>query len=272
MFRFSTVSRRKGFLAANSLAAFSAIASPAWAEEAPAAAAAAPGSGIAIAIWVIAFVGSLVALFFAYRFFQMMIGSDPGNERMQEIAGYVREGANAYLRQQYMVVAAFFVVIVIILSIFAFVLEVQSHWVPFAFLTGGFFSGLAGWIGMKTATLASNRTAAGAQKSLNAGLLVAFRSGAVMGLTVVGLGLLDITLWFALLYWGVGLGLTEITVTMLCFGMGASAGSVCPRRWWNLHQGSGRWRGFGRKGRAGDSGRRSAEPGHDCRQRGRQRG
>ncbi len=180
-------------------------------------------------VWAFAFVGAIVALVFAYRFYQSMMAADEGNERMVEIAGYVRQGANAYLRQQYMVVALFFLLIVIVLGIFAFVLEVQSKWVPFAFLTGGFFSGLAGWFGMKTATWASSRTAAGAQKSLNQGLQVAFRSGAVMGLTVVGLGLLDITLWFALLKWFVGMPLNTITVTMLCFGMGASAQALFAR-------------------------------------------
>jgi inorganic pyrophosphatase/K(+)-stimulated pyrophosphate-energized sodium pump len=158
-----------------------------------------------------------------------MMASDEGTPRMIEIAGYVREGANAYLKQQYMVVGVFFAVIVVVLAIFAYVLEVQSRWVPFAFLTGGFFSGLAGWFGMKTATWASSRTAAGAQKSLNQGLQVAFRSGAVMGLTVVGLGLLDITLWFALLRWIVDMPLADITVTMLCFGMGASAQALFAR-------------------------------------------
>ncbi|MDP6835027.1 MAG: sodium-translocating pyrophosphatase, partial [Candidatus Poseidoniia archaeon] len=159
---------------------------------------------------------------------------DEGTPRMVEIAGYVREGANAYLRQQYKVVGGFFVVIVILLGIAAFA-KVQSPFVPFAFLTGGFFSGLAGWFGMKTATWASSRTCAGAQKSLNQGLQVAFRSGAVMGLTVVGLGLLDITVWFGFLYYvwpKLGfehLSLTDITVTMLCFGMGASAQALFAR-------------------------------------------
>jgi K(+)-stimulated pyrophosphate-energized sodium pump len=106
-----------------------------------------------------------------------MMGADEGTERMQEIAGYVREGANAYLWQQYKVVAIFFVIIFALLAWASFGLEALSRWVPFAFLTGGFFSGLAGWCGMKTATFASNRTAAGAQQSLNAGLQVAFRSG-----------------------------------------------------------------------------------------------
>ena len=188
-----------------------------------------------VIIWAVAFVGSLIALGQAFLFYKSMIASDPGNERMQEIAGYVREGANAYLKQQYWVVFWFFVVIGILLAIAAFGLGVQSEFVPFAFLTGGFFSGLAGWFGMKTATRASNRTSAGAQKSLNQGLQVAFRSGAVMGLTVVGLGLLDITLWFGFLYWiwpQLGfepLSLIEITVTMLCFGMGASSQALFAR-------------------------------------------
>ena len=188
-----------------------------------------------IIVWSVAFGGSLIALVFAYIFFKGMMKADEGNDRMKEIAGYVREGANAYLTQQYKVVAIFFVVIVILLAYAAFGPGLQSKWVPFAFLTGGFFSGLAGWCGMKTATLASNRTAAGAQKSLNAGLQVAFRSGAVMGLTVVGLGLLDITVWFAILYWLVPalnfepISLGEITVTMLCFGMGASSQALFAR-------------------------------------------
>ena len=181
--------------------------------------------------WGIAFVGSLVALAFAWKFYKSMIEADEGTPRMIEIAGYVRDGAKAYLTQQYKVVALFFVVICILLVIASFVLKVQSPYVPFAFITGGFFSGLAGYFGMKTATWASSRTAAGAQKSLDAGLQVAFRSGAVMGLTVVGLGLLDITVWYAVLRWIVpgSLSLEEITVTMLCFGMGASSQALFAR-------------------------------------------
>jgi K(+)-stimulated pyrophosphate-energized sodium pump len=186
-------------------------------------------------IWGMAFVGSVVALIQAWQFYQSMLAADEGNPKMVEIAGFVREGANAYLRQQYKIVTLFFVAIFGLLAIAAFVLHVQSRWVPFAFLTGGFFSGLAGWFGMKTATWASSRTAAGAQKSLNQGLQVAFRSGAVMGLTVVGLGLLDISLWFLVLNWVVPalgfepLSLEEITVTMLCFGMGASSQALFAR-------------------------------------------
>ncbi|HET6882409.1 MAG TPA: sodium-translocating pyrophosphatase [Pirellulales bacterium] len=171
----------------------------------------------------------MAALVQAFLFYKSMKEADEGTPKMIEIAGYVRTGANAYLRQQYKVVAFFFVIIFVLLAVAAFVLKVQSEWVPFAFITGGFFSGLAGWFGMKTATWASSRTAAGAQKSLNQGLQVAFRSGAVMGLTVVGLGLLDICLWFAVLYWGLHLGLIEITVTMLCFGMGASSQALFAR-------------------------------------------
>jgi len=186
-------------------------------------------------IWLVAFISAIAALVQAYLFFKWMLTADEGNDRMVEIAGYVREGANAYLRQQYVVVTGFFVVIVLLLSYAAFGLGVQSKFVPFAFLTGGFFSGLAGWFGMRTATLASSRTTEGARKSLNEGLQVAFRSGAVMGLTVVGLGLLDITMWFGLLYWvwpmlGMEpLSLEEITVTMLCFGMGASSQALFAR-------------------------------------------
>lgn len=187
-------------------------------------------------VWVLAFGASIGALYQAVRFYQMMKASDPGTPKMIEIAGYVREGAYAYLRQQYKVVAIFFVVMFALFCYMSFVLKVQSEWVPFAFLTGGFFSGLAGWFGMKTATWASNRTAAAAQKSLNLGLQVAFRSGAVMGLTVVGLGLLDICLWFLILYWLLpvfgashAMSLAEVTVTMLCFGMGASSQALFAR-------------------------------------------
>jgi inorganic pyrophosphatase/K(+)-stimulated pyrophosphate-energized sodium pump len=189
-----------------------------------------PGEMRFYLVWGLCFVASIVALIQAFLFYKKMKASDEGNETMVEIAGYVREGANAYLTQQYKVVALFFVVIFALLAYAAFGLKVQSKWVPFAFITGGFFSGLAGWFGMKTATWASSRTAAGCQKSLNQGLQVAFRSGAVMGLTVVGLGLLDISIWFLVLRWIVpDISLIEITVTMLCFGMGASAQALFAR-------------------------------------------
>ncbi|MEI6506134.1 MAG: sodium/proton-translocating pyrophosphatase, partial [Planctomycetota bacterium] len=151
--------------------------------------------------WLLAVACSVLALYQAWQFFKWMEAQPAGTPRMIEIAGYVRTGADTYLKQQYKVVAMFFGAIFLLLAVMAFVLKVQSAWVPFAFISGGLFSGLAGWFGMKTATLASNRTAAGAERSLNEGLQVAFRSGAVMGLTVVGLGLLDIMLWFFILYW-----------------------------------------------------------------------
>jgi K(+)-stimulated pyrophosphate-energized sodium pump len=184
--------------------------------------------------WLLGLGCACLALYKAWDFFKWMEAQSPGTPRMQEIAGFVRTGADAYLHQQYKVVGGFFIAIFLLLAVMAFGLKVQSAWVPFAFISGGFFSGLAGWFGMKTATLASNRTAAGAERSLNDGLQVAFRSGAVMGLTVVGLGLLDIMLWFLILYWIVPLfaqplSLEEITVTMLCFGMGASSQALFAR-------------------------------------------
>ena len=185
--------------------------------------------------WLLGVAGASLALWQAWQFYGWMERQDPGTQRMIDIAGYVRTGADAYLKQQYKVVALFFVAIFVLLAIMAFALKVQSPWVPFAFISGGLFSGLAGWFGMKTATLASNRTAAGAERSLNEGLQIAFRAGAVMGLTVVGLGLLDIMLWFFILYWAVPalgfkpLSLEEITVTMLCFGMGASSQALFAR-------------------------------------------
>ncbi len=199
----------------------------------------APPSGFAnlfyLFWWLVGVAGSVLALWQAWQFFQWMEAQPAGTPKMIEIAEDVRKGAYAYLRQQYKVVGWAFLAISVFLLWLALGLGVQSLWVPFAFLSGGFFSGLAGWFGMKTATLASNRTAAGAERSLNEGLQIAFRSGAVMGLTVVGLGLLDIMLWFFILYWLVPmlgfkpLSLEEITVTMLCFGMGASTQALFAR-------------------------------------------
>ena len=142
---------------------------------------------------------SIVALLFAAIFYAQMKKEDEGTPTMKKIAQFVREGAMAYLRQQYKVVIIVFIVLAIFFAILAYGFGVQNPWVPFAFLTGGFFSGLAGFFGMKTATYASARTANAARQSLNAGLQVAFRSGAVMGLTVVGLALLDIAGWFLIL-------------------------------------------------------------------------
>ncbi|MCQ2184187.1 MAG: sodium-translocating pyrophosphatase [Bacteroidales bacterium] len=177
---------------------------------------------------------SVLALTFAFIFYRQMKKQDEGTPRMREIAQYVREGAMAYLKQQYKVVTVVFVILAVIFAILAYGFNVQNPWVPFAFLTGGFFSGLAGFIGMKTATFASGRTAAAARKSLNSGLKVAFRSGAVMGLTVVGLGLLDISVWFIVLRHFVAEAtipqqLVVITTTMLTFGMGASTQALFAR-------------------------------------------
>ena len=180
-------------------------------------------------------IGSLAALIFAYYFYAQMKRQSEGTERMAQIASYVRTGAMAYLRQQYKVVLIVFVCLMILLGFMSVVLKVQNNWVPFAFITGGFFSGLAGFFGMKTATYASARTAHAARHSLDSGLRVAFRSGAVMGLVVVGLALLDISLWFIILrafypvFEGDGHNLVMITTTMLTFGMGASTQALFAR-------------------------------------------
>ncbi|EFU30039.1 V-type H(+)-translocating pyrophosphatase [Segatella buccae ATCC 33574] len=168
----------------------------------------------------------------AWYFFNSMMKAEEGTPRMIEIAEHVRKGAMAYLKQQYKVVLIVFIVLAVIFSLMAYVLKVQNPWVPFAFLTGGFFSGLSGFFGMKTATYASGRTANGAREGLDRGLKIAFRSGAVMGLVVVGLGLLDIALWFLVLnavYQGENMALVTITTTMLTFGMGASTQALFAR-------------------------------------------
>ncbi len=177
---------------------------------------------------------SLIALLFAWIFFRQMKKESEGTPTMKEIAQYVREGAMAYLKQQYKVVIIVFAVLAVLFAVLAYGFHVQNPWVPFAFLTGGFFSGLAGFIGMRTATFASARTANATMRSLNSGLKLAFRSGAVMGLTVVGLGLLDISLWWLLLNAFVheasdAQTLVVITTTMLTFGMGASTQALFAR-------------------------------------------
>ena len=178
--------------------------------------------------WLVPF-ASIVALCMAWYFFSQMMKESEGTPRMAEIASHVRKGAMAYLKQQYKVVLYVFIVLAVIFAFMAYVLHVQNPWVPFAFLTGGFFSGLAGFFGMKTATYASARTANAARKSLDGGLKVAFRSGAVMGLTVVGLGLLDIAIWFVVLNGLTDESLIAITTTMLTFGMGASTQALFAR-------------------------------------------
>ncbi len=175
---------------------------------------------------------SVCALAMAWYFFKYMMKEDEGTDRMKEIAGYIRVGAMAYLKQQYKVVGVIFIILCAVFAFMAYVLHVQNPWVPFAFLTGGIFSGLCGFFGMKTATYASARTANAVSRSLDSGLRIAFRSGAVMGLVVVGLGLLDIALWFVLLgafYDGEDMALVTITTTMLTFGMGASTQALFAR-------------------------------------------
>ena len=179
-------------------------------------------------------VAAVIALLFAWIFFRQMMKESEGTVTMKEIAQYVREGAMAYLRQQYKVVIIVFAVLAVLFAVLAYGFGVQNPWVPFAFLTGGFFSGLAGFVGMKTATYASARTANATMRSLNSGLKIAFRSGAVMGLTVVGLGLLDISIWWMVLNAFVheasaAQTLVVITTTMLTFGMGASTQALFAR-------------------------------------------
>lgn len=189
-------------------------------------------SNIPLIFWLVP-VAAVVALGFAWYFFRAMMRESEGTPRMQEIASHVRKGAMAYLKQQYRVVAIVFVILVLFFAFLAYGLGLQNPWVPFAFLTGGFFSGLAGFIGMRTATYASARTAHAASKSLNKGLKVAFRSGAVMGLVVVGLGLLDISVWYLVLDHFIDATgdqkLMIITTTMLTFGMGASTQALFAR-------------------------------------------
>ena len=188
-------------------------------------------NNIPLVFWLIP-IASVVALGMAWYFFRTMMKEDEGTDRMKEIAEHVRKGAMAYLKQQYKVVTAVFVVLAIVFAFMAYALKVQNPWVPFAFLTGGLFSGLAGFFGMKTATYASARTAHGARTGLDKGLKIAFRSGAVMGLVVVGLGLLDIAIWFVVLnavYDGEATALVTITTTMLTFGMGASTQALFAR-------------------------------------------
>ena len=180
-------------------------------------------------VWIV-FCASVVALGFAFFFYRRMLKEDEGTPTMREIASHVRKGAMAYLKQQYKVVTIVFIVLAILFFIMS-IFDLQNGWVWFAFLTGGFFSGLAGFLGMKTATYASARTANGARQTLNKGLQIAFRSGAVMGLTVVGLALLDVSVWFFILdhFIPEEHHLVIITTTMLTFGMGASTQALFAR-------------------------------------------
>ncbi len=179
--------------------------------------------------WWLAPACATIALVMAIIFYKGMMAHSEGTDRMKEIAQHVREGAMAYLTRQYKVVTIFFLVVCGALAFMAFGLNVQHPLVPFAFLTGGIFSGLAGFFGMKTATNASARTAQAASESLDKGLKVAFRAGSVMGLVVVGLALIDICAWFVALYMMTDMSLETITVVMLCFGMGASSQALFAR-------------------------------------------
>jgi K(+)-stimulated pyrophosphate-energized sodium pump len=172
--------------------------------------------------------GSLIALFYALYLFMFVSKQEPGTEKMQEISAAVREGAMAYLKRQYKGVGIFFVVMFVVLTVISFMGYLPKV-VPYAFITGGFFSALAGFFGMITATKSNARTAWAASKSLNSGLQVAFKSGAVMGLVVVGLGLLDLSIWFLILKYGLKMGISDITATMLNFGMGASSMALFAR-------------------------------------------
>ena len=184
--------------------------------------------------WIVP-IASATALVFAYFFYRQMLKESEGTETIKTIALHVRKGAMAYIKQQYKIVTIFFIILALIFALLAYVFHLQNEWVPFAFLTGGFFSGLAGFFGMKTATYASGRTTYAATKSLNSALRVAFRSGAVMGLVVVGLGLLDISIWFIILNAvypasvAGGHNMIIITTTMLTFGMGASTQALFAR-------------------------------------------
>ena len=185
--------------------------------------------------WMIP-VSSLLALLLAWYFYRQMMRESEGTPAMQKIASHVRQGAMSYLKQQYKIVGLVFLALVVLFSVMAYGFNLQNSWVPIAFLTGGFFSGLSGFLGMKTATYASARTANAARNSLNKGLRVAFRSGAVMGLVVVGLGLFDISFWYLLLdafipadIYAPTAKLCMITTTMLTFGMGASTQALFAR-------------------------------------------
>ena len=188
-----------------------------------------------VLFWIVP-AASIIALLLAWYFYRQMMRESEGTPLMEKIASHVRKGAMSYLKQQYKIVGMVFLGLVILFSVMAYGFQLQNSWVPVAFLTGGFFSGLSGYLGMKTATNASARTANAARNSLNGGLRVAFRSGAVMGLVVVGLGLLDISFWYLVLDWCVPTDyatptakLCMITTTMLTFGMGASTQALFAR-------------------------------------------
>ncbi len=177
---------------------------------------------------LVGLVGAVLALLFAFSQSKKVLSFSEGNDTMKKIALAIRQGANAYLRRQYATLIKFFVFMVIVLAILAY-FGMVAVYVPFAFVTGGLFSCLAGFIGMKIATASNARTAQAASESLNKGLNVAFSSGAVMGFTVVGLGLLDISIWLILLKFVFLEDINTIATTMVMFGMGASAAALFAR-------------------------------------------
>ena len=179
-------------------------------------------------MWV-TWIGSVAALLFALLLALSVLRKNPGTQVMQDLSRAILEGAIAYLKQQYKVVGLFFILLFVVLAIISFGLKLLSPFVPFAFITGGFFSALAGFIGMSIATRANARTAQGASESLNAGLRVAFSSGTVMGMTVVGLGLLDISIWWFLLRAVWDVPVVQIPPIMITFGMGASLQALFAR-------------------------------------------
>ncbi len=179
-------------------------------------------------IVALTFAGSILALLFALLMSRKVLNFSEGTDIMKKISLSIRKGANAYLKRQYKIVVIFFAVMFVILSVMA-VFKFLTPYVPFAFVTGGFFSALSGFIGMKIATLANARTANACREGLNKGLRIAFSAGSVMGFTVVGLGLLDISVWFFLLKFVFGLQPAEITGAMLTFGMGASSMALFAR-------------------------------------------
>ncbi|MBQ3057983.1 MAG: sodium-translocating pyrophosphatase [Clostridia bacterium] len=179
-------------------------------------------------IVALTFAGSILALLFALLMSRKVLKFSEGNDLMKKISLSIRKGANAYLKRQYKIVIIFFAVMFLVLSVMAF-LKLLTPYVPFAFVTGGFFSALSGFIGMKIATLANARTANACREGLNKGLRIAFSAGSVMGFTVVGLGLLDISVWFFLLKFVFNLAPEAISGAMLTFGMGASSMALFAR-------------------------------------------
>ena len=184
--------------------------------------------GLGEILVIITFVCAALALLFAVFTALKVLKFPEGSDRMKKLSASIRSGANAYLKRQYKIVVIFFAVMFVVLGLMA-IFGLLTPYVPFAFITGGFFSGLSGFIGMKIATASNARTANACRDGLNKGLRVAFSAGSVMGFTVVGLGLLDISIWFFLLKFVFKLADPEVTGAMLTFGMGASSMALFAR-------------------------------------------